>query len=115
LGWVLGYLSGASRVAAAGDLIPAILGAVGAIGGFLSLRSGNVVIIGIMLVSFSLAFFVGATTGAKIREMHELADAGLPSYEYLQDQAQLEALIKDYREGLKLEWPPLNLTKAPEK
>ncbi|MGF6445366.1 hypothetical protein [Paraburkholderia youngii] len=106
LGWVIGYMTGASRESAVSEVVPAVLGAVAAFAGFVTVKYGQALAIGMMIISFSSSIFVGATAGAKIRETHETLDRGLPSLEFMQNEAYKEMLIKEYRERLKLPWPP---------
>jgi hypothetical protein len=106
LGWVTGYFTGDSRASAVGQIIPAVLGGLGAIGGFAGLRYGRAVSVGLMIGTFSLSLFVGAATGASIRETHDLMDNRLPPLEEMEREADKEASIKEYRRKEGLPWPP---------
>ena len=113
LAWVSGYLTGASRVSAVGDVLPAVLGSIGVVGGLVSLRFGHSVQISIIVLCFGFSLFVGATTGAEIREQHELVEKMPPSLEFLKHKSRMESDLKDYREALGLEGEPNELS-APE-
>ncbi len=104
--WVDDYITGLSRDPIAGEVVPAVLGSFGTLAGFASLRFNLIIPVFMLLVSFSISLFVGTTTGAEIRERHNLADQGLPNLEYLMQEADKEAMIKKHRKILKLPWPP---------
>lgn len=111
LALVVGYFAGASRDAAAPQLITAAFGVIGTIGGFLGLHAGKNLQVGLILMPFTMSLFVGALTGAKIREGHEIYGATLPAFEELKREARREYDIKQYREKLGLPWPPEHWTK----
>lgn len=111
LAWVVGYLSGASREPVVSALVPAILGAVGALGGFVSLKYDKTIVTGMTIISFAIMLFIGASMGGRIREEHELADRSLPPLNLLKRAARDEWEIKIYRQDLGLEWPPLPFPK----
>ena len=106
LGWVAGYMTGASRESAVNDLMPAVLGLVGAFGGFAGLRRDRTLAAGLMVAAFALNLFVGAQTGGSIRERHEAVDRSLPPLAEMERDADVEAMIRKYRKDLGLEWPP---------
>jgi len=106
LAWVVGYITGASRSAIAGELVTSVLTAVGTIGAIAGLHFNQVIPVAMILVSFAFSLFIGTTLGSNVRMENEEVDRLLPPYETMRDEAQKEALIKDYREGLHLKWPP---------
>jgi hypothetical protein len=106
LGWVTGYFTGDSRASVVGQIIPAVLGGLGAIGGFVGLRYGKTVSVGLMIATFSLSLFAGAATGGSIRETHDLMDNLLPPLDVMEHEADKEEFIKEYRRIVGLPWPP---------
>lgn len=106
LGWVTGYFTGASRESVVAEVMPAILGAIGAVGGFAGLKYGKAVQVGMMVAAFALCIFIGAATGSNIRTAHELMDQRLPPLSVLESEADKEASISEYRRKLGLPWPP---------
>lgn len=107
LAWVVGYMTGISRDPAVADVVLAVLGSIGAVAGFVSLRFGHSLQVGMIMFSFAISLFVGSSIGAKIRQQHEHADLGIPPLDFLKREARRENDIKRYRETLELPWPPM--------
>lgn len=107
LGWTVGYFTGASRTGVVGDLLPAVLGFFGAVAGYVTLRYGQTIIASTMVVSVSLALFLGSSQGSQSRDTYDARHAMLPDLETMQLEAEKEWHIRKHRKELQLEWPPV--------
>lgn len=105
LAWIVGYMTGFSRSGAVSDVVPAVLTFFGATAAILSLKFSMVVQTSMVIVSFSTCLFIGATLGAKLLALENDHQIRL-HLEFLKEQADVEVVIKRYREQLGLEWPP---------
>jgi hypothetical protein len=102
LGYVSGYLTGISRTAAVGNLIPAVLTIVGGLIIYLfrTKSDHNIGSIGFSVSVFALSIFYGIQVGAFQREYRQV-----DRFMILADQ---EKKIRDYRLNLELPTDPPN-------
>lgn len=105
LAWIVGYMTGFSRSGAVSDVVPAVLTFFGASAAILSLKFSMVVQTSMVVISFSTCLFIGGTLGSKLLAT-EIEHQNRLHLEFLKEQADVEVVIKKYREDLGLDWPP---------
>jgi hypothetical protein len=104
LGVVTGFLTGISRTAAVGLVLPAILSLVGGLGIFLiGTDPARRIIVSLSVFAFSVNLLVGSNCGAITRTIAEEQTFGS---NYLRKKALIEVQVREFRKALGLpEWP----------
>ena len=103
LGIVTGFLTGLSRTAAVGFVLPAVLSLVGGLAIFLiGSDSKRRIIVSLSVLAFSINLLIGSSCGAITRT---IAEEQIFSTKYLQKRAFIEVQVREFRRALGLpEW-----------
>ena len=109
LGLTTGYLTGLSRAAAVGTVLPAVLSLLGAIAVILvSQSAAKARLVSLLILVFSVGLLLGTTWGSSARDQ---AEEAVTSQEAFEIRALAEDEVRRFREALKLPaWP---YTQAP--
>ena len=103
LGLVTGYLTGFSRTAAVGAVLPAVLSLLGGVTAFILGRSQESrLLVGSMMFVFSLTLVMGSAWGSIMRDYADRVDQ---SEQVLMHRAYIESEVNAFRNELGL--PPL--------
>ena len=107
LGIVTGFLTGLSRTAAVGYVLPSVLSLVGGLAIFLIDKDPlKKLVISLLILVFSINLLVGAISGARSRS---IAEEQKYSAKYLMREAMVEIKVREFRKKLSLpEWPYTN-------
>ena len=114
VGLSTGYLTGMSREAAVGALVPAVLSLVAGAAVFLFDRTaGQSITLGLSIVGLSISLVLGTVYGSKNRfeydtSMMELRLYYLHNLEYQKYIAEKEAMIYEYRDFYGLNTEPFD-------
>ena len=110
LGLGTGYLTGFSRIAAVGTVLPAVLSLVAGLAVFMIGKDAtNRTIVSLSVLIFSISLVLGTSWGAVMRQT---AEAYSMSESVLKERAFIEAEVREFREALGLP-PTTEAQKAP--